>query len=147
VALADAPSALRPRGRLLLEHHAVLTGSVTDLPVLRQLADAHDLDVLLVLWDAARGASLSVAQVEAWLLSHHVGLTTLLLRGPASSAPTGLGPADGVLPHTRLVDADGGVLRVWRGPLAVGEARAVIGAIAKQAPGGPAGAAPPRRRG
>ncbi len=139
VGVADAHDALRPEGRPLLEHHTVLSGSVSDLPTLAQLAASHDLDVRLVLWDAVRGAPVTLSQVEAWLVSHGAPVPTLLLRGAADSSPPGLGPTDGVLPHTRLIDRDGGVLRVWRGPLAAAEARAVISAIARPAPA-------PRRR-
>lgn len=120
------------RGRPLVVHHwATWCGAcMEDLPMLRRLAEqlGDDADLITVSWERferpeAEPEALVHAVAHA-LHAHGLELPTVVYDGAPDRLFAALGLTDPTIPLTRVIDADGGLLREHVGPL---DARAVQG--------------------
>jgi thiol-disulfide isomerase/thioredoxin len=131
-------SALRPERRPLVEHHWATwcDGCVEEMPLIVQLdrALADRADLVSVSWDRFDDAgSLEATLERVGAQVQKAGLTapTLVVDAAPDAFFSALGLRFRQIPQTRVLDADGGLLRSYEGaltPADVDAIRALVGA-------------------
>ncbi len=149
VDLAGLLRALVPHNRPVIEHHWATwcESCLEELPRIQRITDAvaGQADMISVSWerfDDDRAAPLLVAHVEGFQRAHALRLHTLIYTGDPEALFSALSLPVHTIPQTRVLDASGGVLRAFEGPLDDEDERAVIALIRSLS--GPAGHAPRR---
>jgi thiol-disulfide isomerase/thioredoxin len=116
--------ALRPERRPLVEHHWATwcTSCVEELPRVAELVErvSDNADVVAVSWDMFQGHESiddAIAEVEQMASRHGFLVPTLVADVEPETLFSALGLSFHQIPQTRILDADGGVFRVFEGPL------------------------------
>lgn len=115
---------LTPERRPLIEHHWATwcDGCVEELPLLAELFEAVGarVDVVLVSWDRFqddRPMADTLATVTEVLEARGLAVPTRVYDGTPDALFAGLDLPIHQVPQTRVLDADGGILRTVPGPL------------------------------
>jgi thiol-disulfide isomerase/thioredoxin len=133
-----ARRALAPERRPLIEHHWATwcDGCVEELPLFVQLDETLGTraDLVTVSWDRFQDAGPADATLtRVGDLLRKVGLTapTVIIDAEPEALFQALGLNFRQIPQTRVLDADGGVLRAFEGPVSAQDIeliRAIVGA-------------------
>jgi hypothetical protein len=142
VVLADVPTvrrALVPEDRPLIEHHwsTRAPASVDGLARIEALSErVHErADVVGVVWDLVehddptRSPGAVRHRVEEVCADHRAAWPNLVVDGRRDALIEALRLPDAPLPITRVLDADGGVLRTFPGPLTEADVDAVLALV------------------
>ncbi|MCB9664263.1 MAG: TlpA family protein disulfide reductase [Alphaproteobacteria bacterium] len=127
--LDAARRALHPDGRPLVEHHwaSWCEPCLDELDVIERLAErlGTRADVVGVSWDrldsADEAPETTRARVADLALRHGLSWPTLVLDTDAEALFAALSVPVRTVPFTRVLDADGGVLRTVQGPLSAAD--------------------------
>ncbi|MCB9681906.1 MAG: TlpA family protein disulfide reductase [Alphaproteobacteria bacterium] len=131
-------TALRPEGRPLVEHHWATwcESCLPELPRIEALAARLDgiADVVGVSWDRFDAPDddldASVARVADTVAAQRASWPTLVLDATPEAAFAALSLPVRTVPQTRVLDADGGVLKVYTGPLRTSDVEAIATLLA-----------------
>ncbi len=135
VSLEELQTALKPEGRPVVEHHwaSWCTGCLEELPLVRQLAaDLGDsADVVTVSWDRFQDDRELQATLDdvARHMQGEPSVPSLVFTGESDALFAALNLTSHQVPQTRVLDADGGVLRVFHGPLDADDVRVLEGLL------------------
>lgn len=129
---------LTPDALPIIEHHWATwcDACLEDLPRIEELhvSLGGRARVVGVSWERfadARPAADVLAHVERFLHTHGLTFPNAVFEGGHDELVAGLQLPVDTIPITRLVDRDGGVLRVFHGPLSDADTRYVLGVFGK----------------